>query len=116
MPENKQRRVADRRTPLIADSRRCATKPPDTFKHLEANYRQEVEHQTDFYEKGKKAIAVRKGSRREVFCKTYKAHITRKRTAIGISYDLYKPIDLLDKDSSPAHHDAIVEKGDPGII
>ncbi|MBW1825210.1 MAG: hypothetical protein JRI87_11770 [Deltaproteobacteria bacterium] len=116
MPENEKRRVVDPTTHRIVDLRGCVPKLHDTLKHLEVNYRREVENQTNIYKKQKTALVITKGSRTEFFSKTYKAHITRKRKAIEIFYDLYAAIDLLDKNSSHEHHDIIVGKGDRGII
>ena len=46
----------------------------------------------------------------------FNPHITRKRKAIEIFYDLFELLNLRDKDSSHEHHDLIVGKCDQEII
>ena len=48
--------------------------------------------------------------------KAFTVHKIRKQKMLEDFYELSEAIDLLDKDSSPEHHDVIVEKGDQGII
>ena len=116
IPKKPEGRVVDRTTHLFADLRRCVTKSPDNFKHLDAHYRQEGEHQTDFYMKGKKTVRVMKEFRIEHFSKIYKISITRKRKAMGIAYVTSEVIDLLNNDPSHERHDVIVGKGGQEII
>jgi hypothetical protein len=116
MPEIEERKVVDHTTHRTVDMRKCISKSHETFNNLKANFRQEVENQTNFYQRQKTGVVVKKKSRTEYFSKAFKAHTTRKQKAIKILYDLFDPMDFRNKDSFHEHHDLIVGKGYLEII